>query len=81
MPAEARPGPPPHRVPPAGLHLQPDARGLRAAARLRGGRGPLVPLPGGAALRLRRLRDQQHRVRHVGVKKPVHIVIVVTDDL
>lgn len=65
--AEARPGAPFHWVPPASLHLQPDAPRHRETSRLSAEGRPDVHLHRGPEVWLRGLSDQHHRVHHISV--------------
>lgn len=65
--AETRAGPSFRRVPPASLHLQPDASRHRQASRLSARGRPDVHLPGGREVQLRGLSDQHHWVYHISV--------------
>lgn len=72
---EARPGPPLHWVPPASLHLQPDAPGHRETPQLSAQGRPDVHLPRGPEMWLRGLSDQHHWVHHISVEhKHTHML-------
>lgn len=65
--AEARRGAPFHWVPPASLHLQPDAPRHRETSQLSAEGRPDVHLHRGPEMRLRGLPDQHHWVYHISL--------------